>query len=49
MYVTAATGGYTDVQLASFGGKDSACVVFEYNTCTIKVGCVDGDELLPAN
>ena len=41
-------GGYSDVQLATFEGKESACVVFEYDTCTIKVGCVDGDALLPA-
>jgi hypothetical protein len=40
-------GGYSDVQLATLHGKDSACVVFEYDTCTIKVGCVDGDDLVP--
>ena len=40
-------GGYSDVQLATLNGRDSACVVFEYDTCTIKVGCVDGVDLLP--
>jgi sialidase-1 len=40
-------GGYSDVQLATLHGKDSACVVFEYDTCTIKVGCIDGASLLP--
>ena len=40
-------GGYSDVQLATLNGRESACVVFEYNTCTIKVGCIDGDHLLP--
>merc|ERR1719231_1487176 len=38
-------GGYSDVQLATLNGKESACVVYEYNTCTINVGCVPGDEL----
>ena len=41
-------GGYSDVQLATLKGKDSACVVYEYDTCTIKVGCVDGADLLPS-
>ena len=36
------------MQLATLDGKASVCVVFEYNTCTIKLGCVDGDDLLPA-
>jgi len=39
-------GGYTDVVLHTAGGKDWAAVVFEYDTCTIKVGIVDPHELL---
>ena len=40
-------GGYSDVQLATLKGKESVCVVFEYDSCTIKVGCIDGEDLLP--
>ena len=32
--------------LHTAGGKDWAAVVFEYDTCTIKVGIVDPHELL---
>ena len=39
-------GGYSDVQLATLGGEEAACVAFEYSTCTIKVGCINAADLL---
>ena len=41
-------GGYTDVVVLEHAGKDWAAVVFEFSTCTIKVGIVDPHTLLPA-
>ena len=35
-------GGYSDVVLLQRAGEpELACVIFEYNTCTIKVACVE--------
>jgi hypothetical protein len=37
------------VQVATFEGKESACVVVEYDKSTIKVGCVDGTTVTRAS
>ena len=35
-------GGYSDVVLLQRAGEpELACVIFEFNTCTIKVACVE--------
>ena len=40
-------GGYTDVILHEHEGKEWAAVVYECNTCTIKVAMIDPKEMLP--
>jgi hypothetical protein len=46
VWVLSGPGGYSDVAVLSGVAADKACVVFEYDTCSIQVSCIDPSTLL---